>query len=115
VIDVDYVIMWQDFSDEEYLDRWVRITALIEKDEIRRGLGGETSGFSRIRPVNENESRLLSGAYVTIVGKVTREKVTSDNLSTEIDVIFLNHAIVQEATAGEISIMESREQARNED
>lgn len=73
-IDVDYIDMWSNYTDEEYKDKNVRIVGLVnsskEKDiTIKDGLEGLT-GSVNIALKEASEIPTVEGDYITVVGRV---------------------------------------------
>ena len=100
IMNVDYISMWENYSDEKYLDKWVKITGKLRAKKnfiglyIMDGLGGGFFDYISISPVDNNAfDGFKAGDYATIIGKV----------KGKFGVLTIENATIKKATKKEIA------------
>ena len=99
IIDVDYVYMWENYSDDEFKDKWVRITGIISSvDSKNANISDGLSGLTGMIHIEANDpDKLYSiGDTITVVGKVKQKllgylyiKNATINIATEQEIIMI--------------------------
>ena len=96
ILDVDYVDMWENYSDNLYNGKWVRVIGKLEKMEYMKNVyfkedipEGLTNSLSITASDESEYDNFSNGDYVTIVGLVENK-----NFGT----LTINYATIESAS-----------------
>lgn len=117
IIDIDYILLWNNYSDDLYKDKWVKIIGKVHKKSFMKaiyfneGLGGgltdniditKLGADGEVINISDNYS---DGEYVSVIGLVTGKTFGT---------VYVKNSIIEKATDSDINKMNEYQELRNQ-
>ena len=113
-LDIDYILLRNNYSDVEYKDKWVRIIGKVKKQNYMKriyfesGISGDNDNYVEITANDESAiDNFKDGEYVVVTGIV-------DSQTVYFKTVNVKNAVIEKATNDDIALFNQYAKIRNQ-